>query len=251
MSDDRVVYLDLDGTLFGRGGSLLHDGDGAFTDAGVRALRLLDAAGVPVVLVSGRSRSRLESTAQVLGVEGFLAEMGACDCGYPTQPGQSVHQAIAATGIVDELLAREPRLEPHRAARWARDGSHIFQGRVADDAADWVRTRSGGALRLADNGRIGPDTHVFHLLPAGASKAAAVATDLARRGIDGSACLAVGDSAEDLAMGGRLGFVALVRNGADADPRLAARAPWVTRGRHGAGVLEAVEAWLSGSAPGR
>ena len=247
----RVVYLDLDGTLFGPGASLLRGAGGGFSVAGVRALRRLHDAGVLVVLVSGRSRPRLAVAAEVLGADDFLAEMGACDCGYPTAPGQTVHDAIAATGIVDALLQREPGLEPHPAARWGREGSHVFRGRVDGTAGTFVERYSDGALRLADNGRIAPDTHVFHLLPAAASKAAAVETDVRRRGVDPRRCLAVGDSAEDHAMGRSLGNVALVRNGADANPVLAAAAHWITDGAYGAGVFEAVDAWLKGSAPTR
>jgi len=60
---------------------------------------------------------------------------------------------------------------------------------------------------------------------------------------------AVGDSAEDLAMSAYVGTFALVRNGADADHALAARARWITSGANGAGVLEAVTTWLTGAAP--
>lgn len=49
-----AAYLDLDGTLLGPAGSLLHGEGGRYTDAAVRALGLLAGAGVPVVLVSGR-----------------------------------------------------------------------------------------------------------------------------------------------------------------------------------------------------
>ena len=35
----RCLYLDLDGTLLGRGASLLHDGEGGVTLDGVRASR--------------------------------------------------------------------------------------------------------------------------------------------------------------------------------------------------------------------
>lgn len=240
-----MVYLDLDGTLLGPGGSLLRGEGGRFSDASVTALGLLHARGIPVVLVSGRSRPRLETAARIVGADGILPELGATDAGYPTAPGQTVHEAIAATGIVAALLAREPGLEVHTAAMWGREGSHVLRGAAGGDAAAWVSERSGGALRLADNGRIGPGTHVFHLLPAGASKAAAVARDLARRGADPAACLMAGDSAEDLEVGRVVGTVALVRNGLDAAPHLAGAATLVTRGRHGEGVLEAVEAWLA------
>lgn len=247
----RAAYIDLDGTLLGPGGSALRDAEGRFTLDGVEALRLLHEAGVLVVLTSGRSRPRLEATRAVLGADAIIPEMGATDCGYPTASGQTVHEAIAATGIPDELLAAEPGLRPHLPAQWGREGSHVFSGLASPRAAAWVDERSGGTLRLADNGRVGDGVHVYHLLPAAASKGAAVARDMERRGLRPEDCLAIGDSEQDLSMGDATGAVAIVRNGADASPDLAARAPWVTRGSYGAGVLEAVRAWLAGAAPRR
>ena len=199
-----------------------------------------------MVFVSGRSRRRLEAVAQTLGASGVLPEMGATDAGYPTEPGETVHDAIARTGVPEALLAAEPGLAPHPLAVWGREGSHVFLGLVGPGADALVDRLSGGLLRLADNGHTGPDgAHIFHLLPAAASKAAAVARDIAARGADPAACLAVGDSGQDLGMGRVLGTVAIVANGAAADPEVAAAAPWVTAGSYGAGVLEAVEAWLS------
>lgn len=198
-----------------------------------------------MVLVSGRSRRRLEAVAQALGADGMLPEMGATDAGYPTAEGQTVHEAIAQTGVLAALMEREPGLAHHPMAAWGREGSHVLLGRASPNAAALVDTLSGGTLRLADNGQTGADgAHIWHLLPAAASKAAAVARDLEARGADPAACLAVGDSAQDLDIGRVLGAVAIVANGAAADPAVAAAAPWVTRGAYGAGVLEAVEAWL-------
>lgn len=198
--------------------------------------------------MSGRSRRRLEAVAQTLGADGALPEMGATDAGYPTADGETVHDAIARTGIPDLLLGREPGLAPHPLAAWGREGSHVMLGRASPEAAGLVDELSGGTLRLADNGETGTDgAHIWHLLPAAASKAAAVARDLAVRGADPGACLAVGDSAQDLDIGRVLGRVAIVANGAAADAAVAARAAWVTRGAYGAGVLEAVEAWLRGT----
>ena len=184
--------------------------------------------------------------AQTLGAAGVLPELGACDAGYPTEPGQSVHEAIARSGIPDALLAAEPAIAPHPLAVWGREGSHVFLGRVSADAAALVQSLSNGLLRLADNGHTGPgDARILHLLPAAASKAVAVQNDIAARAADGAACLAVGDSRQDLDIGRVLGTVAIVANGAAADPQVAREAPWVTAATFGAGVLEAVEAWLS------
>jgi hydroxymethylpyrimidine pyrophosphatase-like HAD family hydrolase len=241
-----AVYLDLDGTLLGPAGSLLRDERGRFCDAGVRALGLLAEASIPVVLVSGRSRGRLEAMAGVIGADGVLPELGSTEAGYPTRDGQTVHQAISESGVPAALLAREPGLEPHPLAARGREGSHVLRGRASAAAPGLVSSLSGGALRLADNGCPGSDEErVYHLLPAGAGKAAAVARDVAARGIDARACLAIGNSRQDLDIRRVLGAVAIVANGARADPGLAARADWVTAGSYGAGVLEAVEEWLS------
>ena len=54
-----ALYLDLDGTLLGRGASLLHDGEGGLTLLGVRAIEACLRADVEVVLMSGRRRWRI------------------------------------------------------------------------------------------------------------------------------------------------------------------------------------------------
>jgi len=246
----RVVYVDVDGTLLGPDGSLLRDAEGAFCDAAIRALELLHRHDVPVVLVSGRGRGRLETTRRMLGADGVLAEMGAAESDYPREPGQSVYDAIAATGIPELLLAREPGLERHPAGLVDREGSHVLWGSASEDAAVFVRELSRGALKLVDNGTLGPDgARVFHLLPADASKADAVARDVAARGADAAECLAIGDSRQDLEMRRIVGAVAIVANGARSDPEVRRDAEWITAAPHGAGVLEAVEAWLAGVAP--
>jgi hydroxymethylpyrimidine pyrophosphatase-like HAD family hydrolase len=208
---------------------------------------LLHAADVPVVLVSGRSRRRLEAVSQALGADGILPEMGAIDSGYPTAPGQTVHEAIALTGVPQALLDHEPGLGHHPLAAWGREGSHVLIGTAGPDAQALVTRLSDGTLRLADNGQTdATGAHIWHLLPTAASKAAAVSRDLAARGANPAASLAVGDSRQDLDIGTVLGAVAIVANGAAADAALADEAAWVTRGSYGAGVLEAVEAWLRG-----
>ncbi len=244
-TDRRCCYIDLDGTLLGAGGSVLRSGAGAPADAAIRALIELESAGVPYVFVSGRSRLRLETIGRLLGAHSVLAELGALEAGYPTAPGQTVIDAVAKTGIIEDLLDREPGLEIHPGAIWGREGSHCLRGIAGSDTAAWVHDYSQGALRFADNGRIGPgEVHIFHVLPTRASKAAAVAVHLARHGFDPARCLAIGDSGEDMMMGEVVGTFALVRNGADADPALAARAGWITVAANGEGVREAVRTWL-------
>jgi hydroxymethylpyrimidine pyrophosphatase-like HAD family hydrolase len=231
----------------GPGGSLLRGEDGRFSHEGARALEHLHGAGVAVVLVSGRTRTQLTEVARVLGADSFIAELGALEAGYPAPAGMTAHEAIAATGIPAELLDREPGLAPHRTGPWTREGTHLFRGTASPGAAAWVHERSGGTLRLADNGIIAPGgVRAWHLAPAGAGKGRAALRDARARGADPARCLGVGNSAEDLELAGVLGRFALVANALDLDPALAGAGVPVTRASYGAGVLEAVEDWLRG-----
>jgi len=244
----RACYLDLDGTLLGAGGCLLYDGGGAFTTDGVQALGALVGADVPVVVVSGRRAADVAEDARVLGAAGWIAELGAIDCGYPVAEGQSVHDAIAATGVPDHLIAiAGGALIPY--APWCDDrrGSHLLVGRATPEVMAAAHDLSRGTLRLVDNGRADAEgRRAYHLLPAIAGKGPAVARDAAARGVDLDASLGVGDSRADLELVGVLGTVALVANALADDPTLADDAPWITRDSFGAGVLEAVERWLAG-----
>ena len=73
----RCLYLDLDGTLLGRGASLLHDGEGAVSIEGVRGIQACLRAGVEVVLMSGRRRTQVAEDARLLGGDSYIFEADA------------------------------------------------------------------------------------------------------------------------------------------------------------------------------
>ena len=65
--------------------------------------------------------------------------------------------------------------------------------------ANALLEREGHAdLRLVDNGAAAEGGHTYHLIPATASKAAAVDLHMRARGYAPEECIAVGDSFEDL-----------------------------------------------------
>jgi hypothetical protein len=70
----RCVYVDLDRTLLGAGGSLLHDADGAFTLLGARALEACDRAGAELVIHSSEPTAEVEPVARLLGTPAFIAD---------------------------------------------------------------------------------------------------------------------------------------------------------------------------------
>jgi phosphoglycolate phosphatase len=231
----QVVYLDLDGTLLGRGASLLRDGDGVFSLLGARALEACARAGVQVVLCSGRRRSLLEEDARLLGVSDYVFEAGAGFVigGEVTWLTEARSASIEASGAVELLLdafGSGLRSDPTASGR---EVSHLFRGSADVVAADALLAEHGhGHLRLLDNGA------ALHLVPREVSKARAVAGHLRARGWAAEEAIAVGDSAEDLAVAEVVGTFWLVYN-ADADLPLAPNARRTEAG-FGAGVYEVV-----------
>jgi hydroxymethylpyrimidine pyrophosphatase-like HAD family hydrolase len=265
----RALYLDLDGTLLGRGASMLHDGDGAVTIDGVRAVQACLRADVEVVLMSGRRRAQVFEDARLLGQGSFIFEAGACveldgEQHWLTgklQPGDmSIADQIERAGAPALLLEHYAgRLEYHEPWHLDREVSHLFRGLVDAFEVDSLLAEHGhGNLRLVDNGVVHrrspalaelPHVRGYHLVPLGASKASAVALHRRIRGYAREQAFAVGDSREDLTCAAEVDRFWLVANAVERDPSMRqALAGYdnvsVTDAGHGAGVYEAVLATL-------
>jgi hydroxymethylpyrimidine pyrophosphatase-like HAD family hydrolase len=261
----RCLYLDLDGTLLGRRASLLHDGAGAVSIDGVRAVQACLRADVEVVLMSGRRRAQVFEDARLLGQSSFIFEAGACVVLDGEEhwltgellPGElSIAEQIERSGAPALLLERYGgRLEYHEPWHLQREVSHLFRGLVEALEVDRLLADAGHAnLRLVDNGVVNrrsealaglPHVRGYHLVPAGASKAAAVAFHRQARGYSRAETFAVGDSREDLACAEQVAAFWLVANAVAHDPSmLAAMAAHdnvrVTEAGNGPGVYEAV-----------
>ncbi len=223
------MYTDLDGTLLGRGASLFRTAEGDFTLLAARALEACHRAGAEVVIKSGRRRVQVMEDARLIGQSSYIFEVGAglvvdgettfLTGDFQPREGESVHDQIAATGAPDLLLGRyEGRLEYHAPFHIGREVSHVFRGSVdAREANELLAAEGHAALRLVDNGEIGPDMHTFHLIPAEVSKARAVAAHMRARGYAREECVGVGDSAEDLDVAEVVGRFFLVANAAAGD----------------------------------
>jgi hydroxymethylpyrimidine pyrophosphatase-like HAD family hydrolase len=241
----RCVYTDLDGTLLGRGASLLRDGEGGFSLLGARALEACFRAGVEVVPVSGRRRDMLHEDCRLLGLGSYVYELGGgmvIDRENTWLAGDLGHDAIAATGAPQLLIERfAGRLEYHEPWHRGREVTHLMRGLVDVDEANALLPDD---LQLVDNGEISPKPsladlpgppHAYHLLPRGVSKAAGVSAHMRARGYARGECIAVGDSPEDLGMAEQVGRFFLVANSATRDPRAE-----VTEASFGEGFYEAV-----------
>jgi len=259
-----ALYLDLDGTLLGARASLLHDGDGGVSLLGVRAIEACLRASVEVVLMSGRRRAQVAEDARLFGQSAFIYEAG-CVLELDGEElwmtelvaGElSVFAQIEESGAPALLLEHYAgRLEYHDPWHREREISHLFRGLIdADEADQLLRENGHGNLRLVDNGGVtrGDALHLraYHLIPAGGSKAAAVARHMRARGLSAADTFAVGDSREDLAVAGVVGTFwlvgnALTRDQSMRDELLKHANTRVTAEGHGAGVYEAVVTTLA------
>ena len=263
----RCVYLDLDGTLLGPGGSLLRRADGGFALDGVRALQACERAGAEVMIYSGRRQGSVFECARLVGATSYTFEVG---CGLvldgalewltdgvvPSAERGTIYDQIEASGAPALLLERfSGRLEYHTPWSVGREVSHLFRGSVdrgeveevlSSGGFDWLRLVDNGVVRAVNEQMPGLDVvHAYHLVPAGASKTRAVARHMQARGLAPEDVIAVGDSREDLEVAAVVGCFWLVANAAERDPRLADEAagrPHVRLSNegYGAGVYEAV-----------
>jgi len=250
----RCVYTDLDGTLLGRGGSLFRDAEGNFSLLQGRALEACHRAGVEVVPISGRREPQVKEVTRLMGQSAYIYEAGCAvmiDGERTLLVGDLEHsdentiaQRMLEAGLPEMLFERFPgRLEWHTPWHTDRVYSHLFRGLVDVDEANALLLESGhDDLRLLDNGAIGRPmegldvTHVYHLVPKEASKAGAAEIHMRARGYEPEACIAVGDSLEDLGVAPLVGRFFLVANGPEASGPNVER----TESGFGEGFYEAV-----------
>ncbi len=115
----------------------------------------------------------------------------------------------------------------------------------------WLTLKDNGAIprtsRMGLDGDARPP-RVYHLMPRGISKGAAIAWDLERRGLSPDDAVAIGDSVSDLEMAPAVGWLWITANGAAVDgmaERLGAVPnAVVTDGAMGQGWAQAVRASL-------
>jgi len=262
----RCVYVDLDGTLLGADASFLRDADGEFSMLGARALEACSRAGVEVVIYSGRRQQTCFYDARFLGIRSYAFEAGAglvfdgelhwLTGDLVPRDGKTIFEQIEDSGAPHLLLEHfAGRLEYHDPWHRDRDVSHLFRGDVDAFQADELLAEHGfGHLRLVDNGGIHPIVpgfecfKAYHLVPATASKAGAVAFHMRARGYAREDCIAIGDSREDLGAAEVVRTFWLVANGLERDPTITEALTSNTRvceERNGAGVYEAVITELS------
>ena len=177
-----------------------------------------------VVLKSGRRKAQVMEDARLIGQTSYIYEVGGglvidgeetlLTGEFQPRDGKTVHRLVEESGAPALLLeGYAGRLEHHAPWHLDRQVSHLFRGLVDPAEANELLARGGhGAVRLVDNGAIPSSEtdlsldgqpHAYHLVPAEASKAGAVARHMQARGYAPEECIGVGDSREDLDVAAR------------------------------------------------
>ena len=191
-----------------------------------------------MVIKSGRRRAQVMEDARLMGQTSYIFEVGTgmvvdgeltfLTGDLQPQDGLTIHAQIAESGAPDLLLERyRGRLEQHAPWHLDREVSHLFRGLVDPrEVGELLMAEGHAGLRLVDNGEISRSEtsldllgqpHAYHLIPAAASKAGAVARHMRARGYAREECIGVGDSREDLEVAGVVGRFFLVSNAAAGD----------------------------------
>ncbi|RJQ31755.1 MAG: HAD family phosphatase [Actinobacteria bacterium] len=235
VTDLKVIYTDVDGTMLGPDGSLFLTSSRNLSLYPAKALIKARTNNIDVVMVSGRSARQLFGDARILGLRNYIAELG-CQVEYDLGKesnnlsgnlkivnGQTLHQAITNTGAIDSLFKHyKGYLEYHTPWSEGRKCTHVFRGYIDLAEANALLDSKGFfELQIIDNGVIGrrgtlnddiAEVHAYHLLPEGCGKEEGLAFDIQKRGFLKTQTIAIGDALSDLPLAREVGALFLVKN---------------------------------------
>ncbi|MCL2819007.1 MAG: HAD hydrolase family protein [Actinomycetia bacterium] len=281
----KAIYTDLDGTMLGRGGTLLVDGEGNPSTRVAEVIVELTEAGIPIIPTTGRSDFQLVEIVRMCGLDDFIGESGAVLSWWTGKnreeryilphwdekilKGRTPLQVMQDEGAAELLYEAFPgQLEPHTPWDEPRKASELLRGRIDLVKAQVLLDGLDIAVDVTENGAINPKVHTlakpispdqeqihaYHIVPAGVSKANAITVDLKRRGVEPEHALMIGDGLSDLQCASSVGVALMVEN--------ARRSPGVmssishyknaafVRGKKGDGWVHMAELVLEGLAQG-
>ena len=233
LNDLRVIYTDLDGTLFNQRGCIIKDyRDDYYFDA-LKLLPRIASKNWDIVMVSGRNKLQLRYNAQVIGLNNYISELGAelvYNLGekiYITFNHDKAKFDITYGGKdltkITELFKNNFPGKIESKIEWSRYRSYnaLFFGEIDLGGANRILEAEGyKGLTLVDNGLSSlvdldldiERLHIYNLMPSGVDKSKGIKLDKKIRNFGAENCIALGDSLEDLKMAGEVKYLFLMRN---------------------------------------
>jgi HAD superfamily hydrolase (TIGR01484 family) len=233
LNDLKVIYTDLDGTLFNDRGCIVKDKDEHYYLEAVRLLPAVSKKNWDIVLVSGRNKYQLRYNAQMIGLKNYISELGSelvYDLGekvYTTFDHKKIKYDFTYKGrdlikIVEILKSHFPnKVESKLEWSMYRSYNVLFFGEIdLDEANRLLKSRGYGDLVMVDNGyslleHLDLDVerlHIYNLMPSDVNKGEGIKLDKKIRNFEKDNCIALGDSLEDLKMAGEVKYFFLMEN---------------------------------------
>jgi len=238
LKDLKVIYTDLDGTLFNDQGCIIKDCEGNFYFEVVKLFERIAKKNWDIVLVSGRNKLQLRYNSMLVGVKNYITELGSelvhnlGEKVYVTFDNEKYNYEITKCGkdlvniikILKEVFPN--KIDSNLDWSIDRTFNALFFGDVDLEKANKILKDAGyGALVLVDNGfsklvKLNLDVEnmrIYNLMPRGVDKSSAIKLDKELRNFKDSNCIALGDSIEDLKMAPVVKYFFLMRDAIERD----------------------------------
>ncbi len=233
LNDLRVIYTDLDGTLFNHKGCIIKDYKDDYYFNALKLLPRIASKNWDIVMVSGRNKFQLRYNAQMIGLNNYISELGAelvYNLGekiYITFNHNKAKFDLTYGGKdlikIMELFKKNFPGKIESKTEWSRYRSYnaLFFGEIDLDKANKLLEIKGyKELTLVDNGFSSlvdldldvESLHIYNLMPSEVNKSNGIKLDKKIRNFSTENCIALGDSLEDLKMAGEVKYLFLMRN---------------------------------------
>jgi HAD superfamily hydrolase (TIGR01484 family) len=234
----KVIYTDLDGTLFNDQGCIIKDCEGNFYFEVVKLFESIAKKNWDIVLVSGRNKLQLRYNSMLVGIKNYIAELGSelvYNLGekvYITFDNEKYNYEITNDGkdlinIIRILKEAFPnKIDSNLDWSTHRTFNALFFGDIDLGKANRILKDSGyKGLVLVDNGfsklvKLNLDVEhlrIYNLMPTGVDKSSAIKLDKKLRNFKDENCIALGDSIEDLKMASVVKYFFLMRDAIEKD----------------------------------
>lgn len=238
LKDLKVIYTDLDGTLFNDQGCIIKDCEGNFYFEVVKLFERIAKKNWDIVLVSGRNKLQLRNNSMLFGVKNYITELGSelvhnlGEKVYVTFDNEKYNYEITKCGkdlvnIIRILKEAFPN-KIDSNLNWSIDRTFnaLFFGDVDLEKANRILKDAGyEGMVLVDNGfsklvKLNLDVEnmrIYNLMPRGVDKSSAIKLDKKLRNFKDENCIALGDSIEDLKMAPVVKYFFLMRDAIERD----------------------------------
>ena len=234
----KVIYTDLDGTLFNDQGCIIKDCEGNFYFEVVKLFEKITQKNWDIVLVSGRNKLQLRYNSMLVGVKNYITELGSelvhnlGEKVYVTFDNEKYNYEITKCGkdlvnIIRILKEAFPnKIDSNLDWSIDRTFNALFFGDVDLEKANRILKNEGyEGLVLVDNGfsklvKLNLNVEhlrIYSLMPRGVDKSSAVKLDKKLRNFKDKNCIALGDSIEDLKMASAVKYFFLMRDAIERD----------------------------------